>query len=36
MTREDIVNGLDKFPGAFDMLFSGANQGKLVLKVAAH
>jgi hypothetical protein len=33
-TREDIVNGLDKFPEAFDMLFSGANQGKLVLKLA--
>jgi len=34
-TREDIVQGLDKFPEAFDMLFSGANQGKLVLQVAA-
>jgi NADPH-dependent curcumin reductase CurA len=34
-TREDIVDGLDKFAEAFDMLFSGANQGKLVLKVAA-
>jgi NADPH-dependent curcumin reductase CurA len=34
-TREDIVDGLDKFSQAFDMLFSGANQGKLVLKVAA-
>lgn len=33
-TREDIVEGLDNFPKAFDMLFSGANNGKLVLKVA--
>ncbi len=33
-TREDTVNGLDAFPKAFDMLFSGANNGKLVLKVA--
>ena len=33
-TREDIVDGLDRFPEAFNMLFSGANQGKLVLKVA--
>jgi hypothetical protein len=33
-TREDIVDGFDAFPKAFDMLFSGANQGKLVLKVA--
>jgi NADPH-dependent curcumin reductase CurA len=34
-TREDIVQGLDKFPEAFDMLFTGANHGKLVLQVAA-
>jgi hypothetical protein len=34
-TREDVVQGLDRFPEAFDMLFSGANQGKLVLQVAA-
>lgn len=34
-TREDIVQGLDNFPKAFDMLFTGANQGKLVLQVAA-
>jgi NADPH-dependent curcumin reductase CurA len=33
-TREDIVDGLDAFPQAFDMLFTGANNGKLVLKVA--
>lgn len=34
-TREDIVQGIDQFPKAFDMLFTGANQGKLVLQVAA-
>jgi NADPH-dependent curcumin reductase CurA len=34
-TREDIVEGLDAFPQAFDMLFSGANNGKLVLKLSA-
>ncbi len=34
-TREDVVEGLDNFPKAFDMLFSGANNGKLVLKLAA-
>ena len=34
-TREDVVDGLDAFPQAFDMLFSGANNGKLVLKVGA-
>lgn len=33
-TREDIVDGLDAFPKAFEMLFTGANHGKLVLKVA--
>ena len=33
-TREDVVEGLDAFPKAFDMLFTGANNGKLVLKVA--
>ena len=33
-TREDIVEGLDKFPEAFDMLFTGKNHGKLVLKLA--
>jgi len=32
-TREDIVEGLDAFPQAFDMLFSGANNGKLVLRL---
>lgn len=33
-TREDVVDGFDAFPQAFDMLFTGANNGKLVLKVA--
>jgi len=33
-TREDVVEGLDNFPQALDMLFTGANNGKLVLKVA--
>ena len=34
-TRADVVDGLDAFPKAFDMLFTGANNGKLVLKVGA-
>jgi NADPH-dependent curcumin reductase len=33
-SREDIVEGLDKFPSALNMLFSGGNFGKLVLKLA--
>jgi NADPH-dependent curcumin reductase CurA len=33
-TREDIVNGLESFPDALQMLFSGANHGKLVLQVS--
>ena len=33
-SREDMVEGLDKFPDALNMLFSGRNFGKLVLKVA--
>jgi NADPH-dependent curcumin reductase CurA len=33
-TREDIVEGFDKFPEALQMLFDGRNFGKLVLKVA--
>jgi NADPH-dependent curcumin reductase CurA len=32
-TREDIVEGLEKFPEALLMLFEGRNFGKLVLKV---
>ncbi len=33
-SREDVVDGLQKFPEALNMLFSGKNFGKLVLKVA--
>ena len=33
-TREDIVDGLETFPETFQKLFSGENNGKLVLKVA--
>jgi len=33
-SKEDIVEGLDNFPEALLKLFSGANFGKLVLKVA--
>lgn len=34
-SREDIVEGLEKFPEALLMLFSGKNFGKLILQVAA-
>ena len=33
-TREDIVQGLEKFPEALQMLFEGKNFGKLVLQVS--
>ena len=33
-SREDVVDGLDRFPEALLMLFEGKNFGKLVLKVA--
>lgn len=33
-SREDIVEGFNSFPETFQMLFTGANNGKLVLKVA--
>ncbi len=33
-SREDIHNGLENFPEVFAKLFSGENNGKLVLKVA--
>ena len=33
-TREDVVDGLDRFLDALLMLFRGENMGKLVLKVA--
>ena len=32
-SREDIVEGIDQFPSALNMLFEGRNFGKLVLKV---
>ena len=32
-TREDIVKGIESFPDALGMLFSGENHGKLVLQV---
>jgi hypothetical protein len=34
-SREDIDEGLENFPETFAKLFSGENNGKLVLKVAA-
>ncbi|MET3120631.1 NADPH-dependent curcumin reductase CurA [Oxalobacteraceae bacterium GrIS 2.11] len=33
-SREDIDTGLENFPEVFAKLFSGDNNGKLVLKVA--
>ena len=30
-TREDVVEGLDAFPKAFDMLFTGANIRETIL-----
>jgi hypothetical protein len=33
-TREDIADGLQNFPDVFQKLFSGENNGKLVLKIA--
>lgn len=32
-SREDIVDGLENFPGTFQKLFTGENNGKLILKV---
>ena len=32
-SREDVVEGIDQFPSALNMLFEGRNFGKLVLKV---
>jgi NADPH-dependent curcumin reductase CurA len=34
ISREDVVEGIEDFPDALNKLFSGANFGKLVLKVA--
>ncbi|MGA8224092.1 MAG: NADP-dependent oxidoreductase [Candidatus Acidiferrales bacterium] len=33
-SREDIVEGLEKFPETLLMLYSGQNTGKLILKIA--
>jgi len=33
-TREDLVDGLETFPETFQKLFTGGNNGKLVLRVA--
>ena len=33
-SREDIVEGLEKFPETLLMLYSGENFGKLILKVS--
>ncbi|HEU4846100.1 MAG TPA: NADP-dependent oxidoreductase, partial [Burkholderiaceae bacterium] len=33
-SREDIVQGIEQFPQALNMLFEGKNFGKLVLQVA--
>ncbi|HYD81445.1 MAG TPA: NADP-dependent oxidoreductase [Paucimonas sp.] len=33
-TREDIVDGIERFPEALNMLFDGRNFGKLILKIA--
>ena len=34
ISREDVVPGIENFPGALNKLFSGENFGKLVLKVS--
>jgi NADPH-dependent curcumin reductase CurA len=34
VSREDVVAGIENFPGTLNKLFSGENFGKLVLKVA--
>lgn len=34
ISREDVVTGLENFPGALTRLFTGENFGKLVLQVA--
>jgi NADPH-dependent curcumin reductase CurA len=34
-SREDIVDGLETFPETFLKLFSGENNGKLAIRVAA-
>lgn len=32
-TREHIVDGIDQFPAALELLFAGGNHGKLMIKV---
>ena len=32
-SKEHVVEGIEQFPDALNMLFSGGNSGKLVLKV---
>jgi NADPH-dependent curcumin reductase CurA len=34
VSREDVVDGIETFPETLNMLFTGANTGKLVLRVA--
>jgi len=34
-SREDVVEGLETFPDTLNKLFTGENNGKLVLQVAA-
>ena len=31
--REHVLEGIEKFPEAFNMLFAGENHGKLLLKL---
>ena len=31
--REHVLHGIESFPKAFDMIFSGANQGKLLIQL---
>ena len=33
-SREHVMTGIESFPEAFDMLFSGDNQGKLLIKIS--
>jgi NADPH-dependent curcumin reductase CurA len=31
--RDHVLHGIESFPEAFDMLFSGSNQGKLLIQL---
>jgi NADPH-dependent curcumin reductase CurA len=31
--RKHIVTGIERFPEAFDMLFAGTNEGRLLIEV---